>query len=262
MNNNPCESLKALMEVISQLTGPDGCPWDKAQTPQTLADYLVEESHELAAAIRSRNTDEIRDELGDLAFLLLFVAQYYEKNGAFSLSDSLDQARAKMIRRHPHIFGQAKFENLAEQLKAWEEIKKTEKAASRSASGLFASLPQSLPPLIKAYRIHSKAARQGFTWPTDEEVEQQAESEWLEWLDACQREDAAAQTHELGDMLFTLVELGRRKGIKANEALDLSCRRFLARYGRMEELAQDRDLADLTLDEQDELWNQAKSEEN
>lgn len=261
MSHNPCESLNSLLDVIRELTGPDGCPWDRVQTPQTLADYLVEESHELAAAIRSRNPAEIRDELGDLAFLLLFVAQYYEKNSVFTLSDCLDQARAKMIRRHPHIFGQARFENLDEQLKAWEAIKKAEKEAAHSSSGLFSSLPQSLPALIKAYRIHSKAARSGFTWATDEDVEQQVESEWLEWLDACQQDDPKAQTHELGDMLFTLVELGRRKGIKANEALDLSCRRFLTRYARMEELAQDRNLADLTLDEQDELWNQAKSEE-
>ena len=129
--------------------------------------------------------------------------------------------------------------------------------------GLFDSLPSSLPPLTKAYRIHSKAARVGFTWQQDEEVEQQVEAEWLEWLDVSAGDDTDAQRHELGDLLFSITELGRRKGIKASEALDDANTRFLRRFARMEELAraQDRDFAALSLDEKDELWTQAKAEE-
>ena len=117
--------------------------------------------------------------------------------------------------------------------------------------------------MLKAYRIHSKAAKAGFTWPTDEEAEQQVESEWLEWIDAAQGDDKEAQRHELGDMLFSLVEIGRRKGIKASEALDLAARRFLRRYAEMERLAKERglDLEALPLDEKDELWNEAKARE-
>ena len=125
------------------------------------------------------------------------------------------------------------------------------------------SLPESLPPLIKAYRINSKAARVGFTWQEDEEVEQQVEAEWLEWLDASASGDQDAQKHELGDLLFSIAELGRRKGIKANEALDYANRRFLKRFARMEELAREQnlDFAALSIDEKDELWNTAKAEE-
>jgi len=232
MEKNAVEELQG---IIDTLTGPEGCPWDKEQTAHTLADYIIEESHELVSAIRSGNVADIREELGDVAFLLLFVARLYEKDGQFTFADALNNNRAKMIRRHPHVFGDT----------------------------VFDSLPESLPPLIKAYRIHSKAARVGFTWTKDEEVEQQVEAEWLEWLDASANSNGEAQKHELGDLLFSITELGRRKGIKASEALDLATRRFLKRFTRMEELArtQGQDFNALSLDEKDELWNTAKAEE-
>ena len=200
-------------------------------------------------------------ELGDVAFLLLFVAHLYQKRGQFSLDDALNNNRAKMVRRHPHVFGDVTFDNLDEQLKTWEKIKRAEHTdAEGKPQGLFDSLPSSLPPLTKAYRIHSKAARVGFTWPEDEEVEQQVEAEWLE---SSAGDDAEAQKHELGDLIFSITEMGRRKGIKASEALDLATARFLRRFARMEELArqQGKDFPDLSLDEKDELWNAAKEEE-
>lgn len=261
VNNNSCASLEALANVLDALLSPEGCPWDKEQTPLTLADYIIEEAHELVAAIRDDDPGAVCNELGDVMFLLLFIARLYQNKGSFTIADAMDQSAQKMIRRHPHVFAGEKFASLDEQLKAWEAIKKKEKPA---ASGLFSDLPQSLPPLIKAYRIHSKAARCGFTWPDNEEVERQVEAEWLEWLDATQSDNKDAQKHELGDMLFSLVELGRRYGIKANEALDLATRRFLKRYGRMEELAREtgRELAKMPLDDQDELWSRAKEEES
>ena len=169
-----------------------------------------------------------------------------------------------MVRRHPHVFGDTVFENREDQLRAWERIKRDEhRDGDGTPPGLFDSLPPSLPPLTKAYRIHSKAARAGFTWEQDEDVEQQVEAEWLEWLDACAAGDERAQRHELGDLLFSMTELGRRKGIKASEALDLANGRFLRRFARMEAFAreQGKDFAALSLDEKDELWNRAKEEE-
>ena len=253
--------MEALANVLDKLLSADGCPWDREQTPLTLADYVVEEAHELVAAIRDSNSAAVCNELGDVLFLLLFIARLYQDQGSFTLADAMDQCAEKMVRRHPHVFAGEKFDSRDAQLKAWEAIKKQEKPTS---SGLFADLPQSLPPLIKAYRIHSKAARSGFTWPDDEDVERQVEAEWLEWIDATQADNKTAQKHELGDMLFSLVELGRRHGIKANEALDLATRRFIKRYGRMEEMARDagRQLAQMPLDEQDELWSRAKEEES
>lgn len=254
-------ALKALQDVISRLTAPDGCPWDKEQTPETLADYVIEEGHELVTAIRQGNIADIREELGDVAFLLLFLAHLYEKQGHFTLDDALDNNRAKMVRRHPHVFGDTVFDSRAEQLKTWEAIKRAEHAdAEGNPQGVFDSLPPSLPSLIKAYRIHSKADRVGFGFASDEEVEQQAEAEWLEWLDASANGSAEDQKHELGDLLLTLTEVGRRKGIKANEALDLACLRFLKRFAFMEAEArkQGQDFAALTREEKEHLWTQAK----
>lgn len=258
------KALEDLRQVIERLTAEDGCPWDREQTPESLAEYVIEESHELVSAIRTGSRADVCEELGDVAFLLLFLAHLYEKRGDFTLADALDNNRAKMVRRHPHVFGDTVFENREEQLRAWERIKRDEHSGGDGTPpGLFDSLPPSLPPLTKAYRIHSKAARVGFTWEQDEDVEQQVEAEWLEWLDACAEGDATAQRHELGDLLFSITELGRRKGIKASEALDLATGRFLRRFTRMEALAreQEKDFAAMSLDEKDELWNRAKEEE-
>ena len=115
-------ALEELQLIIDKLTAPDGCPWDKEQTPESLAEYVIEESHELVSAIRSGNVADIREELGDVAFLLLFVARLYEKQGQFNLDDALNNNRAKMIRRHPHVFSNTVFDSLEEQLKAWEKI--------------------------------------------------------------------------------------------------------------------------------------------
>lgn len=259
-------ALEQLREVLDRLIAEEGgCPWDKEQTPRTLAEYIIEESHELVSAIRSGTDDDVCEELGDVAFLLLFVARLYEKQGKFTLDDALARNRAKMIRRHPHVFGDAHFETRDEQLRTWEQIKRDEHAdADGTPKGVFDSLPSSLPPLTKAYRIHSKAARAGFTWPDDEDVEQQVEAEWLEWLDVAAGDDKEAQRHELGDLIFSIAELGRRKGIKASEALDDANTRFLRRFARMEALARARgqDFVALSLDEKDELWTQAKAEES
>ena len=257
-------ALSELVEVIRRLTAEDGCPWDKEQTPESLADYVIEESHELVSAIRQGSVADVCEELGDVAFLLLFIAHLYEKKGEFSLADALNGNRAKMIRRHPHVFGETTFSNRDEQLKTWEAIKRAEHAKDADKpQGIFDSLPPSLPALIKAYRIQSKASRVDFTWKNDEDVEQQVEAEWLEWLDACANGDQEAQKHELGDLVFTLAELGRRKGIKINEAVDLANIRFLKRFSHMERSAREKgkEFVQLSRDEKETLWQQAKSEE-
>ncbi|MBO4335832.1 MAG: nucleoside triphosphate pyrophosphohydrolase [Desulfovibrio sp.] len=257
-------ALSELVEVIRRLTAEDGCPWDKEQTPESLADYVIEESHELVSAIRQGSVADVCEELGDVAFLLLFIAHLYEKKGDFSLADALNGNRAKMIRRHPHVFGETTFSNRDEQLKTWEAIKRAEHAKdAEKPQGIFDSLPPSLPALIKAYRIQSKASRVDFTWKNDEDVEQQVEAEWLEWLDACANGDLEAQKHELGDLVFTLAELGRRKGIKINEAVDLANIRFLKRFSHMERSAREKgkEFVQLSRDEKETLWQQAKSEE-
>lgn len=257
------EALDRLNDVISHLLAPDGCPWDKEQTPASLTEYVIEESHELVEAIRFGTQADICEEMGDLAFLLLFISQLFAKQNGPTLADALSSSANKMIRRHPHVFGNATYENRSEQLKDWERIKREEKSSeSDKPKRLYDSLPKGLPPLTKAYRIHSKAAQVGFTWDKDEEVEQQVEAEWLELLDAIEQNDNNAIAHEFGDHLFSLVELGRRLGLKAAAVLDETNQRFLDRFAKMEELArqQNRSFPDMSLDEKDELWNQVAGE--
>ena len=276
------DALARLQAVLDTLIGPDGCPWDRTQTPESLCDYVVEESFELVEAIRDHDPEATREELGDVLFLLLFIATRLDRPttapeaatnaeadapapapGHPALAEALELETAKMIRRHPHVFGDLEVNSRQELLRNWERIKREEKAdcADAAKKRTFASLPKGLPPLLRAYRIHAKAARVGFTWPDDAAVAEQYQREWAE-LDAARASgEAAAIEEEYGDCLFTLVELGRRLGIKANAALDRANRKFLTRFGRMEDLAEARgiDMTGLDLAALDQLWNEAKS---
>ena len=256
---SPEDAQKRLREVIDALLGPDGCPWDKEQTPLSLCDYLIEECFELVDAIRSGDKQEAMEEVGDVAFLLLFISHLYNKEGAFSYADALEHNAAKMIRRHPHVFADAAFEDQEELLKNWERIKRSEKDSEEKKT-TYATLPKGLPPLLRAYRIHSKAARVGFTWNNDEDVLKQVEAEKKEFEEALKQGTPEQQAEEFGDYIFTLVEYGRRQGIKANAALDFANRKFLNRFGKMEQLAIKKglDFPSLSFEEQDALWDEVK----
>ncbi|GAB7081705.1 nucleoside triphosphate pyrophosphohydrolase [Megalodesulfovibrio paquesii] len=255
------DAFDNLRQVIARLLGPGGCPWDQEQTPESLCDHLIEEAYELVDAIRSGNVADAREELGDLGFLLCFIGACYENRGDFTLDEALQGIASKMIRRHPHVFGDTEINSQDELLKNWERIKRSEKKGKDGPVGLYDSLPESLPPLLKAYRLHAKASRIGFTWPDTAEVEAKLQEEWTEFTEAVAQGDPAAKEQEFGDYLYTLVELGRRHGIKANAALDLANQRFLARFQTMEALARERgqSLDALSLAEQDALWNEAKA---
>lgn len=250
-----------IVEVIDTLTGPNGCPWDKEQTPQSMCDYLVEECFELVEAIRQNDPAEIAEELGDVLFLLLFIGRYMDRGIPEFLQTALANNVAKMIRRHPHVYGE-KAADVAEVITNWEKIKKQEKAEKDKDPGVFASLPASLPPLLRAYRINSKAARTGFTWPTDTDQEAKLAEEWRELQEALAGDDAAAREEEFGDYLFSLVEYGRRRGIKANSALSVANAKFLRRFESMEKLAVERglELDRMSLAEMDKLWDEIKGD--
>ncbi len=259
------DALAALSGVIEDLIGPNGCPWDKEQTPQSLCDYLLEEAFELVDAIRTDTAVDVREELGDVMFLLLFISRLYECQG-FSLADSVRETTAKMIRRHPHVFDNTRVDSVADIWANWERIKRDEKKTKQTDTpkGVFDSLPKGLPPLLKAYRLNSKAARVGFTWADDDAVERQLDTEWAEFREACATGDTDAQELEFGDVLFTMVELGRRKGLKANAALSRTNSKFLNRFEHMEALARERgtDVTDLSFSELDALWNEVKRTED
>lgn len=257
------------------MIGPDGCPWDRRQTPASLCDYIVEEAFELVGAIREAQepgedpaaplregpaVDDILEEIGDVLFLLMFAAELVERRTGRGLAEAVSLAAAKMIRRHPHVFGELRVDNQEQLLRNWERIKREEKEEAGRAKGLYDSLPDGLPPLLKAHRIHSKAARIGFTWDSDEQAWSQFKAELEEWRQARASGDAGASSREFGDVIFTLVELGRREGVKANASLDGANRRFLKRFEAMERLAQDQDqdLPALSLAEKNALWDRVK----
>lgn len=262
MNAKTPAALAALEDVLTALLGPNGCSWDKEQNVDGLCEYLAEETFELIDAARSNDVAHVREEMGDVLFLLLFISRRF--GDECSLDRVLEEAAAKMVRRHPHVFAEASCENREQLMQMWERVKAEEKAEkSARKSGVFASLPDGLPPLLKAYRVHAKAARAGFTWDEDTDVEQQVEAEWLEWLDASLSGDVGRMEHELGDLMFTLVEMGRRKGVKANAALHKAAARFLARFAFMEEKAREGgvEFAALEMERKNELWEQAKAAE-
>lgn len=254
-------AMQELFDVIDALLAPGGCPWDQEQTPKSMCDYLAEETFELIEGIRAGDTREAMEELGDVMFILQFIATLYERDNAFTLADSLKHSTAKMVRRHPHVFADKNFEDRQALLDNWETTKKAENEGTRRKR-VFDSLPKGLPPLLKAYRINSKAARNNFTWESDSDVEAHLKGEWQEWQNAMAANDQEASEREFGDYLLTLVELGRRKGIKANSALDFANQKFLGRFGMMEELAEKRglDISDMTLDEMNALWDEVKIE--
>lgn len=277
------EPMAKVMGVIDSLLAPGGCPWDRKQTPQSLSDYILEEAFELAEAVRADNplpcaveleagkaappadgkaVAEVAEELGDVFFLLLFIARLYEKNGRFDLGHVFKANAAKMIRRHPHVFADLEINGREDILKNWERIKREEKKNNADDKpGVFETLPGGLPPMLKAYRIHSKAARVGFTWETDEDQRAQLEDEANELARAVASGDEDHIREEFGDYLFTLIEYGRRLGLKANAALDDANRKFLTRFTTMEDLARKRglDLPSLSLDEKNKLWDEAKN---
>jgi len=258
--SDAAKALEKLVAVVNRLIAPDGCPWDREQTPETLCDYVIEESHELVSAIRANDSEEARGELGDVAFMLVFIAKLYEKRGDFDLGDALESAAAKMIRRHPHVFDGLAVSGQDELLKNWERIKRGEK---KDPGGVFDSLPPSLPPLLKAYRINAKASRHNFTWDSDQDQADSLAREWDELRQAAESGDKDRIEEEFGDYLFSLAEYGRRLGVKCNAALEKANLKFLRRFSAVEGLAKQRglDTAKFALADWDALWDEVKAGE-
>ncbi len=261
---NTTISPSRVIEVIKQLLGPEGCPWDREQTPQSLCDYLIEETFEFVEAVRRQDVPEIKEEMGDAFFLLFFMAVLLEKQGkGIELQKVWEDNARKMIRRHPHVFGQDEFSSRQDLHRKWEEIKqeeKNEKGKIKDADNPLASIPESLPPLIRAYRIHSKAAKAGFTWDSDQEQEEALLQEWQEWQEVKDGPSQERKEEEFGDLLFSLVEYGRRQGVKANSALSRANHKFAARYARAVQLAKERGLDWNSLDmaAKDRVWDEVK----
>ena len=253
--------MDRLKEIMARLRGPDGCPWDREQTLASLATFLLEETHEVLDAMSSGTPAAHREELGDLLFQIVFQARVAEEEGSFDLEAVMRDIGDKIVRRHPHVFGDSSLETSEQVLKQWEQIK-VEERRSKGDSSMFSGVPGQLPALLKAMRISSKAARVGFDWPDRRSLLEKLEEEKREMLQALRSGPKAAVTEEIGDLLFTVVNVARQAGIDPELALQECNRKFLRRFGRVEEGLKKRGLVPAPEHRKlmNDLWERAKTE--
>ncbi|MEJ2158738.1 MAG: nucleoside triphosphate pyrophosphohydrolase [Desulfobacteraceae bacterium] len=254
-------SVQTLLDLIAALRGENGCPWDRKQTPGTLTVYLIEEMYELVEAIHADDTAGVLEELGDLLFQVLFITYMYAQDERFSLEQVLERIIKKMIHRHPHVFGDRNLDNSDQVKQQWRKIKQQEKGREDS---LLDSVPSGMPALMRAYRISERAAGTGFDWDTIEGVMAQAEAEWCEFRDEVDQPEHAKNqervTMELGDVLFTLVNVARLAGVHPESALAKSTTKFIHRFNHMEIAAADQNCAleKMPKEALEQLWQAAK----
>lgn len=240
--------IEPLLAIMRQLRDPEtGCEWDKDQTFETIAPYTIEEAYEVADAIQRQDIDALKDELGDLLLQVVFHSQIADDHGYFSFSDVVDGICDKMIRRHPHIFGEEKHSP------DWEQIKAKERAETGKSSALD-GVALALPALLRAQKIQKRAARVGFDWPDKAPVK----AKLLEELEEVEQAETREHIHEeIGDLLFSAVNLSRHYGVDAEQALADATRKFTNRFNKVERTATS-DMQEMTLDELEELWQKAK----
>jgi tetrapyrrole methylase family protein/MazG family protein/ATP diphosphatase len=254
--------VKRLVEMMARLRGPEGCPWDREQDYRTLRKYVLEEAFEVAEALDEAAEGApgaagiLRGELGDLLLQVVFLARIAEERGEFDLQGVARAIADKLERRHPHVFGDEVADTAEEVWTRWETIK----AAEREGASLFDGVPRTLPALIKALHLTSKAARVGFAWVRDEDVLEKLREEADEFRQAADDDDPGAIEHELGDLLFVVANLARRHDVDAERALQQANRRFEERMRWMENRLrqQGRRLDEADLPELEELWEEAK----
>jgi MazG family protein len=252
--------LKRLLEIIHKLRSEDGCLWDKKQKKEDIAKYLLEETYELIDAINSGSPQALKEEMGDLLFQILFIARLSEEAGEFNISDVMKYVSEKMIRRHPHVFGNKKVKDIEEIKTNWEDIKKHIENRDENSSGLFGRIPRSLPSLERAQKVTEKASVVGFDWRNTEEVIDKIEEELTEFKASLKTSNANYIREEIGDLLFSLVNLCRFVDVNAEEALSASLAKFIDRFSYIEKRLTERGkkLTGASLKEMDDLWNEAK----
>ena len=270
----PSKDISRLVEIMAALRAPKtGCPWDIEQNFSTIAPYTIEEAYEVADAIARGDLDDLREELGDLLLQVVYHAQMAEEAGEFAFGDVVEAITTKMIRRHPHVFGDEKARSAGMAKGMWEKIKAAEKAGKRNAriargidpedhgKGYLDSVPVALPALTRALKLQEKAARVGFDWSEAAPILDKIKEEIDELREALAGGDAAPIKDEFGDMLFAVVNLGRHLKLDAEAALSGTNEKFRSRFHYVERAleAKDSSLEEATLDEMEALWQQAKS---
>jgi len=254
------ETFARLCRIMARLRAPGGCPWDREQTPQSLKPYLIEEAYETVDAIDAGDPESLREELGDVLLQVVFHAEIGQETGAFDAAAVATGVADKLVRRHPHVFGDESAQGADGALRNWEAVKAKERPAGK---GTLASIPRGLPALLRAMRSGEKAGAVGFDWSKPEDVATKVEEEWRELRHAMAHEAPEAVTEELGDLLFAIVNLSRRLSIDAESALQLATDKFQRRFAFIERAlaAQGRGPRDATMTELDRLWEEAKADE-
>lgn len=248
--------LARLLRIVATLRSPQGCPWDREQTHQSIAHNLIEEAHEALAALEAGNMTAFRDELGDLLLQVVFHAQMASERGTFDFDGVARAVADKLIYRHPHVFGNARARTSAEVLHQWEQIKKAE----RKADSILDELPRSLPALMKADKVQRKVARVGFDWQRAEDVLAKIEEELGELRQALRSKRRSRMEDELGDLLFATVNLARFQGMQAESVLNRAVEKFIRRFRAVERAVHrsGRQLKDCSLAELNQLWDASK----
>jgi XTP/dITP diphosphohydrolase len=265
MSNSDSRSLAAiqnLIEVVAKLRNPDGgCPWDLAQTPQTLIPHIIEEAYETADAIRRGEKEAIAEELGDLLLQVVLQAQIASESSEFTLAEIADGITEKLIRRHPHVFGDVEINSVDEVNENWQKIKAAEKGETSQTPTLASKMSRyasTLPPIAAGMKISQKAAEVSFDWDNVEGVWDKFHEEMAEFEHALKHEDKAAQQSELGDIMFVLIQLARWYDLDPSAALQGTNQRFVQRFALVEAKC-DRPLSDYPVAELEAIWQQAKA---
>ncbi|MFH1116812.1 MAG: nucleoside triphosphate pyrophosphohydrolase [Pseudomonadota bacterium] len=253
------EAFGRLIDLIRILRSENGCPWDKKQTPRSFHPYILEEYHEMVHAMNEGDDEGVADEMGDLVFLVVFVAYMFEQQGITTLTDIIDGVIEKMTRRHPHVFGTATAANADEVIDRWREIKATERTIGMRES-ILDGVPRSLPALSRAQKLAGRAAKVGFDWTRPEEVFKKIDEEMGELREAVSLSSPKAIREELGDVLFVIVNAARHLNVNSEAALNETSDKFERRFRFIESSLRARGLPlqDAGLEEMDRIWDAAK----
>jgi MazG family protein len=257
----PKRSFDDLVNLMKTLRGPGGCPWDRKQTLPDLKPYVIEESYEVVDAIDRDDRASLLEELGDFLLEAVFIAEVTREEGSFDIYDSITAIHDKLVRRHPHVFGDVEAKDAEQVLVNWEKLKSAERKAENK--GVLSGVPQSLPALLKASRLTEKASRVGFDWRRTEDVFEKLDEELGELHEAIASGEKEKVHDELGDLLFTIANIARKLEVNAEEALQSTNRKFARRFESMEAKVHGggRNIDHLTLEEMDALWDEAKAAE-
>ncbi len=260
ISNETGKKFCELMEIITRLRAPGGCPWDQKQTVQTFKSFLLEETHELSEALDGQDTDQVKEELGDLFFQLGFINQLYEEKKYFSMEEVLQSIIDKMIRRHPHVFDGKTFSSETEMRRNWAKIKEQENLGKEKKAYAL-DVPKSLPALSRALRVASRAARTGFDWPDIQTMTEKLHEEFKELNQAIAQNDKHVVKKELSDMFLMLVNIGRKFEIDSEQSLQQGTNEFIRRFKVMEELIAEKNLSMTEINSKSRLhfWETAKN---